>query len=1203
LKNFYQSRSSWRTTIQIFSLKKLVSFFAILFLMQLASNAQAQGITLNFKAAPLEEVINSISKQTRYNFFYDADFLKKANPVTINVKSSNIGRVLSLVFADQPFTYQVNDKSILLKNKTNTEAVENTTVDKIVHGMVKDTTGMAIPGAVITLKGTNVMTQTDGSGHFYLRSNTNNPTIIVKYMGFVSQELNPRGEAAINVVLTTDAVSLDDIVVTGYQKISKDRSAASITKLDNELLNKFVNPSLTAALEGKVAGLSLYKNNVVLRGISTFSPSVGTTPLIVLDGLPTETTLDDINPYDVESVTVLKDGAATSIYGSRAANGVIIVTTKKGVKGKTQVTFNTDFFITDKPDLDKMHYASTSQMVDYESAIYQSELSKYAGSTKGLFDYYGGIGTGSIRYYSPIYALYRNQADGKITADQLASSLDGLRNNDYYSQYVDQAWQNESRQRYNLALSSGSEKNNTYLSFNYDKSNPQVRNNESERFNMYLKSEYQLSDRFRATFGVNTTYNKSTSTNGDYDTYTIQPRYASITDAAGNRVYTDYVNISQGVGNLNSSVTDALASNTNFKSFKFNVLDELERGFTKSNTLSVRAFANLEYKIVSGLKYSVQGQYELNKTNLETFSESDSYAMRYMYNAYTSLVGSPATGVYTHNIPDGGRLFQQNKETSSYTFRNQLDYSKSFGIGQTRHDFVALAGFEARQTLSPILTVDTRYGYNTQTLGSILIDEARLKTTGIASYPFNNNITLGSSDGQINSKHRNVSMYANMSYTLNDLYNLTGSIRVDQADLFGSQVRSQFRPLWSLGAGWNASKESFLADVNWLSYLKVRATYGIGGNVDQLTTSNLVGRLLSSDRLYPNLTYLSLTELPNPLLRWEKTATTNVGVDYALFKNRIHGTIDAYYKYSSDLLISTALDPTVGSLTQTINNGSLSNKGIEFSIGSDWFKHGDWTLSSNFVFAYNRNQVEKVDRSTPTGGNYVSAPSNYFFANTIYNSLYVYKYAGMTDGYPIFLDEKGNPNVTFDANGTPTILGINSPLAIQRAGSLTPTFNGSFNQTIRYKSFELGAMFIFYGGNKLRRDVLDLSGTTQTDVDLVNRWTESNPNTTIPRLELDYPNVLKPSALTLSSLYRYADIQVASASFVRLRNISFSYAVPKSFLKKLSLQQVKITAQANNPFLWAAAGDDIDPETYSLNSGTRNLNTPKSYLLGLAVTF
>ena len=1202
MKNFYQSRSSWRTTTQIFNLKKLVSFFAILFLMQLASNAQAQGITLNFKAAPLEEVINSISKQTRYNFFYDADFLKKANPVTINVKSSNIGRVLSLVFADQPFTYQVNDKSILLKNKTNTEAVENTTVDKIVHGMVKDTTGMPIPGAVITLKGTNVMTQTDGSGHFYLRSATNNPTIVVKYMGFVSQELNPRGEAAINVVLTTDAVSLNDVVVTGYQTTTKGNSTGSIQTIDDGKLNKFINTDLTAALEGKVAGLSMYKGDPILRGTSTFQTiTVGNMPLVVIDGLPTETALNDINPYDVESVTVLKDAAAASIYGARAANGVIIVTTKKGVKGKTQVTFNTDFFITEKPDLDNMHYASSGQLVDYESARYQAELLN-KGNAANVFADYGGIGTGTVKYYSPVYALYRQQAEGKINTNQLASSLNGLGNNDYYSQFVDQAWQNESRQRYNLSLSSASDKSNTYFSFNYDKTNERVRNNNGERFNMYFKSTYHLSDRLTATVGLNGRYNRSISTNSVYDNYTLQQRYAAISDADGNRILSDYVGNIQGFTSLNSSVADALAGNTNFKSFKFNILDELDRDFTKTNALNVRAFANLDYKIIGGLKYSIQGQYEINKADVTSYSEADSYAMRNLYNTFTSYAAD--TKVYRHYIPDGDRQFQSSQQKYSYTFRNQLDYSKSFGIGNTKHDFSALAGFEMRQTFTPVSVQDTRYGYNPITLSSQLLDLDMLKRTGITSYPFNNVTTLSSSDGQFETKHRYVSMYGNMSYTVNDRYNLTGSIRVDQADLFGLDIRSQFRPIWSVGGGWNASNEDFLSDLHWLNYLKVRATYGIGGNIDQSTSSAFTARL-ANDRLFPNLTYLNLGTLPNPKLRWEKTATANFGFDYAIFNNRIRGSIDVYRKLSTDLLITMDLEPTLGASTQTINNGSLTNKGIEFTIGSDWFKRGDWTLSSNFVFAYNRTKVLDVARATTTGSNYVNAPTDYFFKNENFNSLYVYKYAGMTNGYPVFLDENGNPNVSFDANGVPTtIKAINSPLAFQNAGSLTPTYNGSFQQSIRYKSFELGAMFIFYGGNKLRKDVLDFSTNYPTDVDLANRWTPSNTESNIPRAIFDYPLALQSNgASTLSSLYRSADINVANASFVRLRNISFSYAVPKTFLKKVSLQQVKFTAQANNPFLWAAAGDDIDPETYSLNSGTRSLSTPRSLLFGLAVTF
>lgn len=1201
MKNFYHNRSSRTTITKILSLKKLVSFFTVLFLMQLASHAQAQGITLHYKAAPLETVINSISKQTRYNFFYDADFLKKANPVTIDVDNSNIGKVLNLVFADQPFSYQLNDKSILLKDKTKAKEDAAPAVDKIVHGMVTDSIGLPIPGAIISLKGTNVMTQTDGSGHFYLRSESNNPTIIVKYMGFVTQEVKPRGDAAMNVVLTTNAVSLDDVVVTGYQTISKDRATGSVNNINNEKLNKFINTDLTAALEGKVPGLSLYKGSPVLRGISTLSSNVTTMPLVVLDGLPTETTLSEINPYDVESVTVLKDAAAASIYGARAANGVIVITTKKGTKGKTQVTFNTDFFITEKPDLDNMHYASSSQLVDYESARYQAELIN-KGSAANVFAAYGGIGVGNVKYYSPVYALYRQQAEGKITADQLAGSLNGLGNNDYYSQYVDQAWQNESRQRYNLSLSSASDKSNTYFSFNYDKMNEQVRNNNGERFNMYFKSSYQLSDRLTVNVGLNGRYNRSTSTNSSYGTYTLQPRYASITDANGSRVLTDYMDMTLGTSALNSAVTDALTGNTNFKSFKFNILDELERDFTKSNALNVRAFANLDYKIVSGLKYSIQGQYEINKSDVTSYSEADSYAMRHMYNAFTSY--NADTKIYTHNIPDGDRQVQASQQKYSYTFRNQLDYSKSFGIGNTKHDFIALAGFEMRQVFSPVSIQDTRYGYNPVTLGSQLLDLDRLKRTGIVSYPFNINTNLGASDGQFETKHRYVSMYGNMSYTLNDRYNLTGSIRVDQADLFGSEIRSQFRPIWSLGGGWNASSEDFLSDLRWLSYLKVRATYGIGGNIDQSTTTEFTARA-TNDKLFPTLTYLTLGDLPNPKLRWEKTATANFGIDYALFNNRIRGSIDVYRKLSTDLLISTDLDPTLGASAQVINNGSLTNKGIEFTIGSDWFKHGDWTLSSNFVFAYNRTKVLDVARATTTGGNYVSAPTNYFFTNQNFNSLYVYKYAGLTNGYPVFLDENGNPNVTFDANGVPTtIKALNSPLAFQNAGSLTPTYNGSFQQSIRYKSFELGAMFIFYGGNKLRKDVLDFSTNYPTDVDLANRWTPSNPDSNIPRALFDYPLALQSNgASTLSSLYRYADINVASASFVRLRNISFSYAVPKTFLKKVNLQQVKFTAQANNPFLWAAAGDDIDPETYSLNSGTRSLSTPRSFLFGLAVTF
>lgn len=1200
MKNFYQTRSSRRTIPKKFNPLRLITLIITLLCLSFAGNAGAQDITLHYRSAPIEKVINAVSKQSGYNFFYDASFLKKANAVTISVDKAPIEKVLGLIFRQQPFSYQITDKSIMIKEKQEQQNLIPST-DGIVHGMVTDSTGKAIPGVIVNLKGTKVTTQTDESGHFYIRVpvKTDN-TITLRYLGFQTREINTRGDASLNITLSAAALGLSDVIVTGYQSISKERSTGAFGQVNEAKLNAFLNTDLSSALEGKVAGLSLYRGDALIRGVSTYSTAtVGTSPLIVIDGLLTDRTLEDINPYDVGSVTVLKDGAAASIYGARAANGVIVIVTRKGKNGKTQINFNTDFFITEKPDIDKMHYASTSDLIDYETEAYKAELKRYPSAAE-LFKYYGGIGVGTPRYYSPLYALFRKQSEGTISDADAASTLSTWRNNDYIKEYTDQVWQNESRQRYNLSLSSGSDKSNTYVSFNYDKGLQQVRNNDSQRMNLYMKSTFNLSDRFSATVGINGAINKSTNTNSNYSSYSLQPRYATITDADGNRVQSDYITMS-GAANMNSAIADAFATNSNFKSTKFNILDELEKGQTKSNVLNLRAFAGLEYKIIKGLKYNLLAQYELSKTNVNTYEEANSYTMRYLYNIMTAY--NTTTQAYTHYIPEGGRLTQRAAQQSSFTIRNQLDYSTSFHIGKTNNDLVVLGGFEVREAKTPIALSDVRYGYNPQLLTSQLIDTYTLDASGISSYQTGGNVYLSTPTTQTDTRNRFVSAYANMSYTLNSLYNLTGSIRIDQANLFGTDPKYQYRPLWSVGAGWNATNQEFLSGISWLNYLKVRLTYGINGNVDQTTTPNLTAKL-TADKLYPTLSYLNITKLPNPKLRWEKTATTNLGTDFTLFHNKLNGSVDLYYKSSTDLLLTTNLDPTVGAATLVINNGALSNRGVEFNLNSDWFHRGSWTLGSSVVMAFNKTKVEKVDLSSTQATSYVSAPSNYFYANTALNTLYAYQSAGIVNGYPVTYDQNGTPNITFDASGNPlTITQVNSPSALVSKGNLTPLWNGSFSQKVQYKNFSLGAMFVFYGGNKLRRDLVDFSSTTQTDQAIVNRWTAANPNSGFTRLIYDYPDNLQSYAATLATYYRYSDQNVASASYVRLRNISLSYGLPASVLKKLKIQQVKLTAQVNNPFLWAAAGDDIDPETYSLNSGTRNLSTPRSFLMGLAVTF
>src|SRR5690606_22620149 len=317
------------------------------------------------------------------------------------------------------------------------------------------------------------------------------------------------------------------------------------------------------------------------------------------------------------------------------------------------------------------------------------------------------------------------------------------------------------------------------------------------------------------------------------------------------------------------------------------------------------------------------------------------------------------------------------------------------------------------------------------------------------------------------------------------------------------------------------SNEMFMRDVAWVDGLKARLTYGITGNVDQTSSPYSTARW-RTDRLYTDIDYLEINSLPNPRLRWEKTTTWNMGVDYAFLNNRLSGSIDYYNRYSSDLLISTILDPTVGATSRVLNAGALRNKGIEFNINAVWFQRDDWRFTSSFVFAHNTNTVEKVNTAASTAGSYVTAPSNYFFEGQALNALMAYRYAGMTEGYPYFYDENGALNVTFGEDGLPTdAQSINNPDALVNMGSLTPKYTGSFTQRIRYKAFDLSAMFVFSGGNKLRLDVIDINSDELLHENLVNRWAAGTAGD-FPRLLVDYPEDRLSYARNSSSMWRYA---------------------------------------------------------------------------------
>jgi len=1186
--------------------------FVMLFLLTFSiktTQAQTSTYTFSFNNAPINGVIAEIAKKSNYQFIFDADYLKKAKPVTAKISTNSLKTVLETVFKDQPFDYEINNNTIVLKpSKAFTEE------EYILHGMVTDSLGSPLPGASIKLKGTNKYTTSDGNGHFNINLTSEYNTLEFAYVGYLSKTQRLDRTAALKVVtvrLSANASLLAEVVVNGYQTLSKERSTGAANTVSGKILNENIPVDILSALEGRVAGLAYVKNpnglgadRPVLRGQATFSFATATRdPLVVIDGLPSETPLEEINPYDIESVTVLKDGAAASIYGSRSANGVIILTTKKG-NSPLKISLNTDFFIDTKPSFNSMHYASTADVIDFETDVYNQERARYT-TTESMFSTYGTVANGSIKYYSPLYQLYRDRDAGKITTDGVNQQLASWKNADYYEQYKDNVWQNAFRQRYNLSLSSATAKSNTFASLNYDDSKQRVINNNDQKVTLYFKNTYNIKKWLTTTLGFNGAYSTAVATDQSYNSYTgLQPRYASIVNPDGSLVYADYVNLSDGItssGMINGSVAAALKNNPQYRSYRFNILESLNEGQTKSNTVSLRAFANIQAKIMDGLSFSSQFQYETGTTKSEQYYDANSYKMRSAYNALVNY--TPATNAYTFGLPAGGRISQLMSQSNTYTFRNQFSFDRSFGKG--KHAIAAVAGMEMRQTFLPIGMSDIRYGYDPITLTSTIINNASLSQTGLPSYIFGGNKTIGVAARSFQeTKHRNISTFANAAYTYLSRYNITGSYRVDQADFFGADPEFKNRPLWSVGLGWNASNESFIQNIEWINLLKLRATYGINGNQNNESTKFLTARRVN-DNLFPSLQYLNVLGLPNPKLRWEKTETYNVGLDFAFLNNRLRGSIDTYDRKSTDLMVSTELDPTVGTASRVINNGILRNQGIEFTVGADWLKSGDLTFSSQFIYGLNRSKIGQVNKIPSTASNYISSPTLYYEEGTDYNTVYAYRYGGMINGYPYFLDENGKATLDFDGNGNPIVSSskdINNASALVKMGTFIPTYTGSFSQRVSYKNFELSALFVFSGGNVMRKDVTSLSSNDVTDLDITQRY-KNGVTPELPRLLVDYSEAMLGRASSISTMWQNADVNIVKADYIKLRSISLAYNLPKQLIKRLNIPSAKFTAQVNNLWYASAAGNDIDPESYSLNTGVRTLQNPKSFVFGLNLTF
>lgn len=1165
----------------------------LVFVLQLAAievSAQEK-VSLNLKDVTAEQLFREIKRQTKFDFVYNEEQCRNLGKMNINVKNEALDKVLDKLLLDKGFEWDLLEGGIILIKVRN--GVQEKKKELKITGKVTDEDGEVLPGVAVLIKGTTIGVVTDMDGKYMILVPTDTlHSLVFSFLGMETMEYKVDKEMVINVIMKEKQMELTDVVVTGYQNIKREDATGAFSSVRAEQLEKRYSDNILESLEGRIPGLVSYntgmnsdgEKTLSIRGVNTFTSN--TQPLVVVDGLPIEGSINDVNPSNIASVHVLKDAAAASIYGARASNGVIVITTKEGQYNKTTISASIDLTISQKADYSYFNYLDGKEQIELESKNF---LAAYADpNIAPSLSMMASVFTHG--YLTPVFLLYDQKYKGIITEDELETELNALKKNNFLTDFKKHALKNEFVQRYNFAIQSQMGNLSSNFALNFKNSNTGIINTYSRSMNISYKGNYPVAKKLNLTFGtaINMDWNKEHNNTYALDPFSV-PAYTSLFDEEGKRnSYSTLLVYNQDA---------AITSNPALKSMDFNHLDELERDFIHSKRVSSRYFLHALLNIFDGLGISGQFQYEDISTDRSGLSEAESYTARYLYNIYVSEENKPL-------MPDGDILKKQEERGTYYTFRGQVNFSQ---IYKDKHAVTALAGVEVRQTKYRT-EQNMLFGYDDQLLthqmGYTNLNAMREMQIS-AMFPYRNgnspanvyDSSIAPNIGVSETKHNYVSYYANANYTYNRLYSIFASYRKDLTDLFGADPKFRRRPLWSVGLSWNMQHEAFMRGIEFINVLKLRTSYGLTGNIDQNTSSYMTATTKTNQ--YTGERWSTLNTPPNDQLRWEKTSTINVGMDFALWNNRISGTLDWYRKYSTDLLTSTPLDPSEGFTALTINNGEALNTGIEFSLNTQWFKSkrkSDFGWSTSLNVGYNKNEIKKVDLK-PSG---ISAMirTQAFVEGRPIRALYSCRYAG--------LDESGD--ILWERTDGTTTKTSPVSFAVEDAvysGAVDPKITLGFENEWNYKGFSLSAMLVYYGGHKMRAEQWNNCGLSYLGYGytgalpeyMLNGWSPDNTSSEIPGSGLN-----APASATYDYMV-YADRFVKDADFIKLRNVTLSYTFPKNICDKLKLSGLKLRVQGNNLWTWTKNSLDIDPEANNPFTGEKSLKQSPSCTFSLNINF
>ena len=1225
---------SWRKMLMFMKFLSILLFGMCMSLHAKVLSQEAK-VTLDMKNVALTTVLEELGKQSKCDFFYNYALMQSKGMVNVKAENLELGKVLEELLPKLGLTFTFDQNVIVIREKVSDEKSKFVRV----KGYVYDIHKQGMPGVTVKVAGLPIGTSTNSKGWFVLDLPLQKGSLEFSFIGFKKQLINFTEKTdTLQIVLEEDLMELEEVTVsTGYYKVDKRHLTSSVTTLKMDDIMQPGVGTLDQMLEGRIPGMIFMQNSgqvgaapkIKIRGTTTLLGS--TAPLWVLDGViltdPVNVdpasindldfvnllgnAISGLNPEDIEKLDVLKDASATAIYGPKASNGVIVITTKKGKVGAPTVSYSLSGTYRQRPRY-------TDRSVDVMNSQERIDFSKEVVRKKQLVP--------NLTSYVGYEAAYNDYVNGVISPDEFIRKVK-------YMETVNTDWlgllmQDTYSHAHTLSVSGGSENVRYYTSLGYSTENGNLKGEENNRYSAMAK--------------VDINYNKfilSFNLNGNVQKRQYTPQEVGLMSYA--------LNTARSVGAYNEDGSLMFYQRDNnldhMYSKPFSIINERKNTDDDVQTNAISASANVAYRLIPSLKVGMQFSY-----GVSNFEEKVYFGEKSWYAANLKREYAPGTANFGYiaansGMPVGGELRLNNTKNENYSIRANLAFNK-FLDKENCHQFQASVIGELSSTLYTGFAI-TKRGYIPER--GMLFDDVNLSDSwGYVSYPdYDNWLKTNSAAKGILTHNltRQVGLVGTLFYAYKDAYIFNANMRIDGSNKFGDASNEKLNPIWSVSGRWNIH-ENLLSNKWWINTLALKASFGYQGNMSAQDSPNLIVQRKGTHWAFNEL-YSSIKYYPNPHLKWEKTSTYNIELEYSLFNNKLVGNFSYYYRHTTDAFMSKTVSRINGVSSYTVNQGTLNNQGFEFDInytpienlGAGGEKRGFvWRINPNFGSVFNQlvdkvKGKDKVLQDEIRYGDYLDGRVQ--VSGRPVNTFYSYKFTGLDskDGRPTFYGTDADEIVGKDKNGNDLTrqrayelmtLGEVCMEVMEHSGCREPFLQGSISNYLGWRNWGLSFNLAYSVGSKIR--LLQMYGSNNSAVlppvtnmrgEFVNRWQRPGDEeyTNVPGL-LDaksYNRTKTPwwndkpyeFAGTIWNMYDNSNLRVASGDYLKLTSLSLRYVVPERICHKMYMKSAYLNVSGTNLFTICSKELKGQDPSQSGSSELINISVRPTYSLSLNVTF